>query len=202
MVLLPSPWTSSGIRSGGLRDTKPKDISRVKGFSVQTGGVGRLIARLVLVLVSSAAVTHAAETHPAASQRLIDFNRDVRPILSENCFACHGPDKNKRKAGLRLDLREDATAKLDSGDYAVVPGDVTRSALVKVIATDDEEDRMPPKKTGKRLTKAQITLLREWIAQGAGFKQHWSYLTPERPPLPSVQNKTWPRNAIDNFILS
>ena len=202
VVLLPSPWTSSGIRSGGLRDTKPKDISRVKGFSVQTGGVGRLIARLVLVLVSSAAVTHAAETHPAASQRLIDFNRDVRPILSENCFACHGPDKNKRKAGLRLDLREDATAKLDSGDYAVVPADVTRSALVKVIATDDEEDRMPPKKTGKRLTKAQITLLREWIAQGAGFKQHWSYLTPERPPLPSVQNKTWPRNAIDNFILS
>ena len=119
----------------------------------------------MLVLVSSAAVTHAAETHPAASQRLIDFNRDVRPILSENCFACHGPDKNKRKAGLRLDLREDATAKLDSGDYAVVPADVTRSALVKVIATDDEEDRMPPKKTGKRLTKAQITLLREWIAR-------------------------------------
>ncbi len=138
----------------------------------------------------------------AAAAKGIDFNRDIRPILSENCFACHGPDKNKRKAGLRLDLRADAMAKLESGKQAVIPGDVTGSHLLKVIVSTDPDDQMPPKKTGKHLSAEQIDLLRDWIAQGAEFKPHWSYVTPERSPLPAVTQTNWVRNELDHFILA
>ena len=134
--------------------------------------------------------------------RTLDFNRDIRPILSENCFACHGPDKNKRKAGLRLDRSEEATGRLESGGRAIVPGDVGQSLLLKVVSTADEEEQMPPKKTGKRLSKPQIELLREWIQKGAEFKPHWAYITPERPPTPSIKDKGWPRNEIDHFVLA
>ena len=157
---------------------------------------------VVLVLVAAAVNFGGTELVRAADQRPIDFNRDIRPIFSENCFACHGPDKNKRKAGLRLDRREEATAILESGERAVVPGDVEKSHLLKVVSATDDDERMPPKKTGKRLTQEQIDLLRHWIAQGAEFKEHWAYLTPERPPLPAVRNPNWPRNEIDHFILA
>src|SRR5262249_28026921 len=83
------------------------------------------------------------------AKQTIDFNREIRPILSENCFACHGPDKNKRKAGLRLDRAEEATSKLESGDRAIIPGDVEKSKLLKMVTSADEDDRMPPKKSGK-----------------------------------------------------
>ncbi|MBM3845037.1 MAG: DUF1553 domain-containing protein [Verrucomicrobia bacterium] len=145
------------------------------------------------------AVSSPAETSPRTK---IDFNRDVRPILADNCFACHGPDKAKRKAGLRLDLRADATATLDSGGRAVVPGDPAASLILKLTAAENEEDRMPPKKTGKRLTSGQISILRQWVIEGAEFKAHWAYLSPERPPLPPVSDSTWGKNQIDRFILS
>ncbi|MSU34585.1 MAG: DUF1553 domain-containing protein [Pedosphaera sp.] len=163
---------------------------------------GRRRLCVFLILVSLGLNSAWAKPIRANRQKAIDFNRDVRPILSENCFACHGPDKNKRKAGLRLDLRKDATAQLESGGRAVVPGDLEKSLVLKVIATPEDDERMPPKKTGKRLTQEQIELLRDWIAQGAEFKQHWAYLAPERPPLPPVKNKAWPRNEIDAFILA
>ncbi|MBI2929323.1 MAG: DUF1553 domain-containing protein [Verrucomicrobia bacterium] len=159
---------------------------------------GRL--NVLLVLVSATVSFGEAQPVRSARQRSLDFNRDIRPILSENCFACHGPDKNKRKAGLRLDRRAEATAKLESGERAVVPGDIAKSHLLKVVSAEDDDDRMPPKKTGKRLTKEQIAVLRDWIAAGAEFKEHWAYLPPERPPLPAVKNKHWPRNEIDHFI--
>ncbi len=138
----------------------------------------------------------------AADSSKIDFNRDIRPILSENCYACHGPDSEKRKAGLRLDLKEGALAKLKSGDFAIVPGNVANSTLVQRIITKDEDDLMPPLKTGKHLAEAQIDLLRRWIAQGAVWSSHWSFNKPERPTPPTVKNKGWPRNPIDNFILA
>ncbi len=144
----------------------------------------------------------APRASAAAASSPIQFNRDIRPILAENCFTCHGPDKNKRKAGLRLDLPDDATRKLDSGERAVVPGDVTKSHLLKVVATENDDDRMPPQKTGKRLTAQQVSLLRDWIAQGAVFQPHWAYVPPERPALPAVRNRSWPRNEIDHFILA
>src|SRR3989440_10693529 len=106
----------------------------------------------------------------------IDFNRQIRPIFSENCFACHGPDKNKRKAGFRLDQKESAPNKLESGNIAIVPGNPAASKLLKVVASDDDDERMPPRKAGKSLTKEQIGLLRQWIEQGAPWQPHWSYL--------------------------
>src|SRR3954464_3373900 len=131
----------------------------------------------------------------------IDFNRDIRPIFSENCYACHGPDKNKRKAGLRLDIKEEAFKKQESGDFAIIPNSVKKSKLLKLTTSQDEDDRMPPSKFGKRLSKEQTTLLRRWVEQGAEWKQHWSYIPAERPSLPKVKNKRWPRNEIDYFIL-
>ena len=132
----------------------------------------------------------------------IDFNKEIRPILSENCFSCHGPDKNKRKAGLRLDKKEDATAKLESGDAAIVPGDPAKSKMLALLTTANEDDRMPPAKKAKRLEPAQIELLTRWIKEGAPWKGHWAYIPPVRPALPEVQNKNWPRNEIDYFILA
>jgi hypothetical protein len=151
------------------------------------------------LLSGSPTTLQAGKTHAPA---LLDFNRDIRPILADNCFACHGPDKHKRKAGLRLDRREEATARLDSGDRAIVPGDVAASKLLRVVVTENPEDRMPPPKTGKRLTLGQVGLLREWIAQGAVWKEHWAYLSPERPPTPLVRQSSWPRSPLDSFILA
>jgi len=156
----------------------------------------RLPALVCLVLVFLSPVTVCADS------ARIDFNRDIRPILSENCYACHGPDAETRKAGLRLDLKESALAKLKSEDFAVVPGDVTKSGLIQRITAKDVDDRMPPPKTGKHLTEAQIDLLRRWIAQGAPWNEHWSFIKPERPLPPTVKSKGWTRNPIDNFILA
>ena len=132
----------------------------------------------------------------------IDYNRDIRPIFSDNCYACHGPDKDKRKAGLRLDLKQDAFKKLESNAFALVPGDPGKSKLIELITTDNDEDRMPPPKTGKRLTKIQVELLRRWIEEGATWTGHWAYLSPERPALPKVKDEAAVRNEIDYFILA
>ncbi len=131
----------------------------------------------------------------------IQFNRDIRPILSDHCFACHGPDASHRKAGLRLDTREGAVADLD-GYSAVAPGAPTQSKLIARIATDDEDDLMPPPETGKPLNDGEKKRLRDWIAQGAEYEAHWAYLPPKRPALPSVSDRAWPSGAIDRFILA
>ena len=123
----------------------------------------------------------------------LSYNRDVRPILAENCFACHGPDKNARKANLRLDIREDALRK-----EAFVPGDPDDSELVFRINTDDDEDLMPPRDSHKSLTSAQKKILAEWIQQGAEYESHWAYIVPKRPGVPEMGAK----HPIDNFILS
>ena len=159
-------------------------------------GASRLVALLALLLAGF----HApAADRPAA----IDFGRDIRPILSDNCFTCHGPDKDKRKAGLRLDTKEDAFKKLDSGGYAIVPGKPDQSRLLAVITLPpDDDDHMPPTKTGKKLSAAQVDLLRRWIVQGAKWAGHWSYVAPERPAVPTVKNKKWARNDVDRFILA
>jgi len=140
---------------------------------------------------------------PAAnSPAKLDFNRDIRPILSDNCYACHGPDAEKRKASLRLDLKDGALAPLKSGETAIVPGELAKSGLIARITTQDEDDLMPPAKSGKQLTPNQIDLLKRWIAQGAEWKEHWSFIKPERPPVPAAKNQRWPRNPIDAFILA
>ncbi len=146
--------------------------------------------------------TLAAHAAPKAGGK-VDFTRDIRPILSDNCFACHGPDTNKLKADLRLDLKAEAFRKLESGEFAIVPGKPEQSRLFKLVSLPlDDDDHMPPKKTGKKLTAAQVDLLRRWIVEGAKWAEHWSYVAPQRPAAPEVKRRSWARNDIDRFILA
>src|SRR5688572_12272597 len=142
----------------------------------------------------------APKDKSAGSGKPIDFSRDIRPILSDNCFACHGPDENERKAKLRLDRHEDALKPAKSGDYAIVPGDPKKSTLIERIMTDDEDDVMPPPKTKKKLTAQQKELLTRWIAEGAKWQSHWAFEAPKRPAIPQVKDKNWVRNEIDYFL--
>jgi mono/diheme cytochrome c family protein len=145
---------------------------------------------------------YAGAATTAKPKSSVDFNRDIRPIFSDNCYACHGPDANKRKAGLRLDQKDGALAELKSGNHAIVPGKPDQSALISRVTTQDGDDRMPPLKTGKNLTSKQVDVLQRWIAEGAEWKKHWSFISPQRPELPAVQNQRWPQNPIDTFILA
>jgi hypothetical protein len=147
--------------------------------------------------LSAIAVALLCGAAVAAADDSIGYNRDVRPILAENCFACHGPDSAARKADLRLDRREVA---LEHG--AIVPGKPDESELITRITSDDPDSLMPPPASHKTLTAEQKALLARWIAAGAEYQPHWSFIAPLRPPVPEVQNKAWPKGLIDNFILA
>jgi hypothetical protein len=127
----------------------------------------------------------------------VSFNRDIRPILSDTCFQCHGFDEKERKAGLRLDVRESAIKPAESGEIAIVPGQPEQSALIARLTSKDRDEVMPPPKLHKTITPEQIELFRKWIAQGAEYQGHWAFLKPERPAVPS---KSGDLNAIDAFI--
>jgi hypothetical protein len=157
--------------------------------------MGRLLATVHLLFAGLAA---ADEPLPAT----VEYNRDVRPILSDACYHCHGPDAGRRKAGLRLDTEAGALGKLRRGGRAIVPGKPNDSDLVRRITADDEQEHMPPPKSGRRLTARQIALLQRWVEQGAKWQRHWAFLVPRRPALPAVRNTAWPRNGIDYFILA
>jgi mono/diheme cytochrome c family protein len=138
---------------------------------------------------------------PASAAPPVDFNRDIRPILSNNCYQCHGPDEDERKAELRLDTFAGATADL-GGTAAVVPGKPGESTLVQRISAKEAGERMPPKKTGKALTPKEIELLTQWVKDGAKYARHWSHVKPVRPTSPAVRDKSWPRTPVDAFILA
>jgi len=131
----------------------------------------------------------------------VEFNRDVRPILSDACSHCHGPDAGRRKANLRLDTEAGAFADLGGGK-TLVPGHPEKSELFLRISHEDETQRMPPKKSGRKLSPDQIEILRRWIQQGARWQQHWAFMPPVRPPVPAVKNAGWVRNPIDAFVLA
>ncbi|MFM7037075.1 MAG: DUF1553 domain-containing protein [Planctomycetaceae bacterium] len=137
------------------------------------------------------------------TRQTIDFNRQIRPILSNRCLACHGPDEGQRQSGLRLDEVSSSTRPLESGHTAVVPGQPDRSELLRRVLSSDADIRMPPPEFGAPLTADEQALLREWIQQGAPFARHWSYVPPERPavPAPAATYSSWPRNPIDHFVL-
>ena len=137
----------------------------------------------------------------ADAPREIEFNRDIRPILSDNCFQCHGPDANARQAELRLDREEDAVAARKDGP-AIVRGKPADSELVRRITNADAEERMPPAESGKKLSAEQIELLRRWVEEGAKWQAHWSFIPPKRPSLPEVSDGMWLRNGLDAFILN
>ncbi|WP_152052316.1 PSD1 and planctomycete cytochrome C domain-containing protein [Tautonia marina] len=137
----------------------------------------------------------------AEDTRSIDFATEIRPILSDTCVRCHGPDASQRAADLRLDTAEGALA--DLGGYAaIVPGKPEESELYLRIAEEVADFRMPPADSGKSLSAEQIELIRQWIAQGAPWEEHWAFTPPKRPPVPPVQDSSWVRNSIDAFILA
>ena len=150
---------------------------------------------LIFWIASHAAFVCAA---PNAEDR-VQFNRDIRPLLAQNCFACHGPDEQAREAELRLDTAEGALADL-GGYVAVAPGDVASSALVERISSADPDARMPPPDAGKQLSAEQIELIRRWIAEGAVWQAHWSFIPPERSALPPAIEGAPAENPIDRFV--
>ncbi len=150
-----------------------------------------VLAAIVWVSILSGA--KAGESEP------VRFSLDVLPILSENCFLCHGPDAKSRKADLRLDLKEGA---LRTVEPIIVPGKSSDSELFERVASRDPDEQMPPPKSGKKLTSRQIDLLKKWIDQGAAWGKHWAFEPPARPRPPSVRNRSWPRNPIDEFVLA
>jgi hypothetical protein len=158
-------------------------------------------AALLSLLAAGAALGAAgARGKAAAPQAELRFDRDVRPILAENCFACHGPDPAARQGGLRLDRKADLLAKRPTG-APVVPGSPEGSRIWVRIAAEGAR-QMPPPGSGKQLTSRQKELVRRWIAQGAAYTQHWAFVPPRRPPLPRVKNASWPRNPVDAFVLA
>ena len=132
----------------------------------------------------------------------VDFNRDIRPVLSDKCFTCHGPDESNRKMSkLRLDSEAAAKIDLPGGKHAIVAGDPAQSDLYVRVSSKSPANRMPPVYSGKTLTPAEIELFKQWIAEGAKWQKHWSLIAPTRPHLPKVQHSGWPRNPIDAFVL-
>lgn len=136
-----------------------------------------------------------------ASAEKIDFNFEVRPILADKCFACHGPDANQRMAGLRLDTPEGAYALLEdqTDAYAIIQGDVEHSALLQRITTSDSSELMPPPESNLKLTTQEIDILTEWIRQGAEYQKHWAFIPPEKVDV-DIQTVSWATNEIDVFI--
>ena len=151
-----------------------------------------LASRVLGGIIAFAYLAFACE-----AENLVSFNRDIRPILSNHCFACHGPDANARKSELRLDIR---TSALDK--KAIVPAEPFESGIVNRIYHEDLSKRMPPIETKQPLSPEQKTLLRRWIAEGADYSEHWAWIPPRRSSVPTVEDMTWPRNEIDHFILA
>ncbi len=154
----------------------------------------RFVATWLMLVGLSIGVTAIA---PAPLLGQISFNRDIRPILAENCFFCHGPDARQRAADLRLDFRESA---VEMG--VIDPGDPDSSALIERIRSKDADEMMPPPHSLKKLSAAQKDLLEKWIAEGAAYEQHWAYLPPKRDAVPDITNNRFVRTPIDNFVQS
>src|SRR5271157_5332436 len=140
----------------------------------QRSPLGLPLLGLSVLLVTMRPGT-AAEPKPAP----VDFSRDVRPVLSKNCFACHGPDAAGRASKLRLDRRDSATARDKKGNAAIVPGAPDKSELIRRIGSADDDARMPPPETKNRLTPEQIALLKRWVAEGATYAEHWAFVQPK-----------------------
>jgi hypothetical protein len=154
--------------------------------------MSRIALAVLLAFGMSALVP--AETR---GDQAIEYNRDIRPILAENCFACHGPDSASRKADLRLDRRD---AAIEHG--AIEPGKPGESDLITRVFSTKKGEAMPPLATKKTLTEAQKQLLKRWIAEGAAYQPHWSLIAPVRPIVPAVKNPGWVRNPVDAFVLA
>ncbi|SIN81273.1 Planctomycete cytochrome C [Singulisphaera sp. GP187] len=171
------------------RDVQPFQHTLARGGRRRLW-VGQLGFTIAVLFTDGIAM---AEESPVTKP--VDFAREIRPILAEHCWTCHGPDEAARKAKLRLDRRESAVAL-----EAIVPGDVEASALIERIESEDDADRMPPPAAKKDLNPSQKRLLRNWVAQGAEYSQHWAFVPPKRPEIPALRGATGVKNPIDHFI--
>ena len=177
-------------------------VNNGKGLATTDGWLARVrfVWAVVAVLLVAMAVWWIA--HRAAAGPTLSFNQTIQPILSENCYACHGPDSGARKAGLRLDRAEFAYAAHEKYGPAIIRGKPDKSPLVQRIESSDPKVRMPPPEAHHGLKPEQIALLRQWVKEGAVYEQHWSFIPPKRPAIPETKNRQWPRSPIDSFILS
>jgi len=168
--------------------------------------VARLFYGAVAFLILSfgcVAGVDPVRTAPAPAPSFkVDFTREVRPILAGHCFKCHGQDEGARKAKLRLDDRNSAINPAKSGELPIVPGKPDKSELVRRIFSTDEDEQMPPPGAKNPLVPADKEILKRWITEGAEYKPHWAFIAPKQAPLPNVQDKNWPQNAIDRFVLA
>ncbi len=155
---------------------------------------------LAFIAAQTPAATARQASSPTSASR-VDFQREIRPLLSDNCFQCHGPDESSRKANLRLDLRDGALAPRRNG-APIVPGRPGESLLYTRITEENSVRRMPPLSTHKTLSDAQKDTVKRWIEQGAEWPQHWAFVAPVRPRVPPVKNAKWARTPIDRFILA
>ena len=159
-------------------------------------------ARLCMLLAAiccAMSSLSAEEGVPRHTSR-VDFARQIRPLLADTCFTCHGPDSQNRETDLRLDTKDGAFAEL-GGYHAIVPGDTEESEMLRRLRSDDPDERMPPPDQVRQLTDEQIALIERWIEEGAPWNEHWAFVPPSRPELPQAKHKDWPRNGIDHFIL-
>lgn len=162
------------------------------------------LATLILIGIGFFVFSDQTTMGEATVPTTVDFNYHVRPILSDRCFKCHGPDANKREAGLRLDTEEGAFAALkdNPSQHVVVPGDPLSSELYHRISTSDTSELMPPPSSKLSLTTTEIAIIKKWIEQGAGYKRHWSFIAPEKPSIPKVDRSLNPKNPIDHFVFA
>jgi mono/diheme cytochrome c family protein len=170
---------------------------------MQSAAGTRLVCLMLLGMLPAfqgGRILRAEERSPAAKP--VDFNRQVRAILSDKCFACHGPDAAQRQAGLRLDERAAALAAAESGKPAIVPGSLETSELVRRISSGDPDERMPPADFKKSLSAEEVAVLKQWVAEGAKYDTHWSFRPPVRSSLPVTAQSAWSRQQLDHFILA
>ncbi len=162
-----------------------------------------IVLYLVLIILQSCNKETGSQHHNESLPEIVSYNFDIRPILSDKCFACHGPDANKRQVGLRLDIAENAYKALDEhpGAHALVPGDLMLSQVFVRITSEDSSMRMPPPESNLALSDREIKLIEKWIKQGAKYEPHWAFIPPKSPEIPKVKNGTWPKNEIDYFVL-
>ena len=169
--------------------------SRNCATSIDSGSAGASPSRLLGALL----VLALAVCDSTSSGADLSFSRDVRPILAENCFKCHGHDEQQRKGKMRLDDPAVLTTPAKSGAIAIVPGNPEQSELVKRITASSPDDRMPPASSNKHLTPQQIETLKLWVAEGAKYEKHWAFVPPQRPEVPEVKDADWRRTPIDPF---
>lgn len=185
---------------------KKKTDSRLRAI-----GLGVLLGMVSITLLVGAMLGGQNETAPSdraiewvndtPAKKTVSYNRDVRPILSDKCFACHGFDDKTREAGLRLDVREAALTAYDSG-IPIVPGDPDASTIIQRIESDKASTVMPPPSTHKTVSAEELALLRQWVQEGAEYEPHWAFIPPVTPALPEVSDEAWVKNEIDRFVLA